>query len=186
MSLATYLYTCHTRSILCRLAGTKIKNPAVCFNRCKVWFQSISSTHNSVSPFFLVRCFLLDFFLMRVIESYILPTIICRCQIPSWYKMNTMEYNNCEYFTVKSTRTHVYFCMKNSPPTEEEFQGTLLNVVDHYQVIWMTVYWENIVFCFHFCKYLLLCYSSKIWHDHYLKDCTYFFNNGEQETLYLL
>nr|XP_058940551.1 uncharacterized protein LOC131768864 [Pocillopora verrucosa] len=34
---------------------------------------------------------------------------------------------------VKSTRTHVYFCMKNSPPTEEEFQGTLLNVVDHYQ-----------------------------------------------------
>ena len=48
--------------------------------------------------------------------------------------MNTMEYNNCEYFTVKSTRTHVYFCMKNSPPTEEEFQSTLLNVVDHYQV----------------------------------------------------
>nr|XP_058972943.1 uncharacterized protein LOC131799250 [Pocillopora verrucosa] len=36
---------------------------------------------------------------------------------------------------VKSTRTLVYFCMKNSPPNEEEFQGTLLNVVDHYQVI---------------------------------------------------
>nr|XP_058955494.1 uncharacterized protein LOC131782778 isoform X3 [Pocillopora verrucosa]XP_058972476.1 uncharacterized protein LOC131798834 isoform X1 [Pocillopora verrucosa]XP_058973360.1 uncharacterized protein LOC131799682 isoform X1 [Pocillopora verrucosa] len=34
---------------------------------------------------------------------------------------------------VKSTRTLVYFCMKNSPPNEEEFQGTLLNVVDHYQ-----------------------------------------------------
>ena len=60
-----------------------------------------------------------------------------------------MEYNNCEYFTVKSTRTLVYFCMKNSPPDEEEFQGTLLNVVDHYQVIWVTVYWEHsILFSF--------------------------------------
>ena len=72
---------------------------------------------------------------MRVIKSYILSTITCRCQIPSLYKMTIMEYNNCEYFTVKSTRTLVYFCMKNSPPDEEEFQGTLLNVVDHYHVI---------------------------------------------------
>ncbi|CAH3152936.1 hypothetical protein pdam_00024158, partial [Pocillopora damicornis] len=40
-------------------------------------------------------------------------------------KMNTMVYTNCEYFSVKSTRTQVYFCMI--------VQGTLLDVVNHYQ-----------------------------------------------------
>ena len=52
-----------------------------------------------------------------------------------------MVYTNCEYFSVKSTRTQVYFCMI--------VQGTLLDVVNHYQVILMTVYWEqNFVFIF--------------------------------------
>ena len=33
--------------------------------------------------------------------------------------------------------------MKNSLLSEEEFQGMLLSVVNHYQVIWMTDYWEH-------------------------------------------
>ena len=37
-------------------------------------------------------------------------------------------------FSVKSTRTHVYYCMKNSPLNEDDFREDLLNVVDHYQV----------------------------------------------------
>ena len=36
-------------------------------------------------------------------------------------------------FSVKSTRTHVYYCMKNSP-LNDDFRKDLLNVVDHYQV----------------------------------------------------
>lgn len=36
--------------------------------------------------------------------------------------------------SVKCTRTHVYYCMKNSPLTEDDFREDLLNVVDHYQV----------------------------------------------------
>ena len=35
--------------------------------------------------------------------------------------------------SVKSTRTHVYYCMKNSPLTEDDFCDDLLNV-DHYRV----------------------------------------------------
>ncbi|XP_068752792.1 uncharacterized protein [Montipora capricornis] len=34
---------------------------------------------------------------------------------------------------VKSTRTHIYFCMKNSSGNEDDFRETLLTVVDHYQ-----------------------------------------------------
>ena len=36
--------------------------------------------------------------------------------------------------SVKSTRTNVYYCMKNSPLTQDNFREDLLNVVDHYQV----------------------------------------------------
>jgi len=45
------------------------------------------------------------------------------------------ESNNyyCNTSLVKCTRTHVYFCMKNSPLTEDEFHSSLLNVADHYQ-----------------------------------------------------
>ena len=35
---------------------------------------------------------------------------------------------------VKSTRTHMYFCMKNSPASEDDFREDLLTVIDHYQV----------------------------------------------------
>ena len=35
---------------------------------------------------------------------------------------------------MKSTRTHIYFCMKNSSGNEDDFRETLLTVVDHYQV----------------------------------------------------
>ena len=36
--------------------------------------------------------------------------------------------------SVKSTRTHMYFCMKNSPASEDDFREDLLTVIDHYQV----------------------------------------------------